>query len=287
SETENYTSASNTSTFVIEKAPVSIKLFLNGNEWTSNKTVTYPFDVNINGTINVSELQSNVKLYRNEQIVNNPFTGRLAVDNYTFKAEFSGNENYSSAISEEFVLTIQKNISKTFLSFDKSSPQVYGTSIIAYCSGTNPEASAKLYRNGIDVTSEIGKAVVLGAGTYNYVCNVSETENYTSASNTSTFVIEKNKFDLDLMLNGIKSNITVNEGTIVNITAIIKNVNITSDIELYINDSFIKREKSLLYYSFNTIGLSGIHKIIANVSGNENFTEDQKIYYITVLQDTT
>ncbi|MEM5820012.1 MAG: hypothetical protein QXO19_03915, partial [Candidatus Aenigmatarchaeota archaeon] len=46
--------------FTINKADTSIKLYLNGNEWTNDISVTYPFDVDVNGVINVSSLQSEV-----------------------------------------------------------------------------------------------------------------------------------------------------------------------------------------------------------------------------------
>ena len=77
------------------------------------------------------------------------------------------------------------------LVFDKNSPQTYGTSINATCKVITGEGSAVLYRDGVDVSSENGKDVVLGAGTYNYECNYTETQNYTSSTNQSTFIINK------------------------------------------------------------------------------------------------
>ncbi|MEM5820013.1 MAG: hypothetical protein QXO19_03920, partial [Candidatus Aenigmatarchaeota archaeon] len=285
SETENYTYASVSKSAIIHKADTSIKLYLNGNEWTNDISVTYPFDVDVNGVINVSSLQSEVKLYRNGNLVSNPFNGRLSAGTYEFVASFSGNENYSASSSNTRKLTIEKNTTEIFLEITPNETS-YGNSIKASCYSTNPEASIKLYRNGIDVTNENGKDVVLGAGDYEYVCNVSETENYTYASVSKSAIIHKAKPDLILMLNGIKSNITITEGNIVNITAILENINITPDINLYINDNLIKTEKSPLIYYYDTFDKIGIQKIVANISETENYTDEQKVLYVNVIKDT-
>jgi len=63
---------------------------------------------------------------------------------------------------------------------------------MASCSCKNPDNDAKLYRNGVDVTSsENGTTVLLPAGNHSYTCNVSETENYTAASDLFTYQVNK------------------------------------------------------------------------------------------------
>ncbi len=108
--------------------------------------------------------------------------------NYRWFANDSlGNVNNT----ETGTYTINKATSQTSLIFDKTSPQTYGASINATCSVIIGEVSAVLYRDGVDVSSENGENIVLGAGTYNYECNYTETQNYTASTNQSTFIINK------------------------------------------------------------------------------------------------
>ncbi len=105
----------------------------------------------------------------------------------SYANDTTGNSNSTPS----FIYIVSKAPSTCSLTFDKTSPQTYPTQINASCSCTNPEANPKLYRNGTDVTNESNQLVTLPAGTWYYVCNVTETQNYTSASNSSTFIIEK------------------------------------------------------------------------------------------------
>ncbi len=115
----------------------------------------------------------------------------LAAGTYTYRwhgQDEAGNRNST----EEETFTVLQASSSCTLSFDKSSPQTYGTSITAECACTNPETDGLLWRDGTDVTgSEDGSAVSLAAGSYDYACNSSETQNYTSATDSGVFVIDK------------------------------------------------------------------------------------------------
>ncbi|MCX8159245.1 MAG: Ig-like domain-containing protein, partial [Candidatus Pacearchaeota archaeon] len=169
-------------------------------------------------------------------------------------------------------VTIDKAISRCYLSFDKTSPQNYGNVINASCYCTNQEASAKLYRNGIDVTSsENNKFVLLGAGNYNYVCNVSATQNYTNASNSSLFVINKAPTTTNLFINGNANNLTISYGTLTNVTAI-TDVGI---VTLY-RDGNIVNNPEIRVLS------AGIYNYSAINLGNENYSSSNKTLFLTV-----
>ncbi|GAG07499.1 unnamed protein product, partial [marine sediment metagenome] len=179
-ETDNYTSASNSSTYVINKFATIVNLSLNGAE--DNLTVTYPASVTAAYSTNVLT----ATMYRNGTNVsdenNTPVV--LATGTYNYTVINPGNENYSGS-SKIFFATIQQNTSICSLTFDPVSPVNYSTQVNVSCGCTNPESAATLYKNGTNVTSENNQFVSLAAGSYQYVCNVTETANYTSALNSS------------------------------------------------------------------------------------------------------
>ncbi|MGB9707804.1 MAG: hypothetical protein ACPLXC_00545 [Candidatus Pacearchaeota archaeon] len=108
--------------------------------------------------------------------------------------------------------------STCYLSFNPQSPVTYGTLTNASCYCTNPEAPARLWRDGLNIDSENNQFVLLGAGTYNYECNVSETQNYKNASATAIYVVNRANHTIHLALNGNESNLSVPINTITNVT---------------------------------------------------------------------
>ncbi len=85
-----------------------------------------------------------------------------------------------------------KNISTCSLTFDPPgpTPPVYGTPVNTSCSCDNPEASAVLTRNGLDVTlTENDQFVNLSAAAHDYECSVIETTNYMNATTGSVIYI--------------------------------------------------------------------------------------------------
>ncbi|MEM7813796.1 MAG: tandem-95 repeat protein [Candidatus Aenigmatarchaeota archaeon] len=130
-------------------------------------------------------------------------------------SDTSGNRNSTGPLSYE----IYKAASACSLTFDLASPQTYGTPITATASCTNPEASAQLWRDGIDVTAtENGVAVVLAAREHSYVANVSETANYLGASASGSFAVDKAASSVNLLLNGLDGDVTADRLSTVTIT---------------------------------------------------------------------
>ena len=77
------------------------------------------------------------------------------------------------------------------LTLSPSSPTTYGTQTTVTCSATY--GTANLYRNDTLVNSEKSVAVTLSAGNWSYVCNVSATANYSSASSSAYYMVQKAK----------------------------------------------------------------------------------------------
>jgi len=165
----------------------------------------------------------------------------LSADTYNYKwyAEDTTNSLYDS---ETVSYTVNKASSSCSLSFDPSSPIDYGNAFKALCScsGASDEGgTTKLYRNDTDVTSENNTNVTLGAGTYNYVCNVTSTQNYTSASDSANYVI--NPIDAGLSLSSTAGwLIYENEETVLECSA-----TTNASVKLKIEDSFVSNPYTL------------------------------------------
>jgi len=137
------------------------------------------------------------------------YTPSLAeIGQHTVKVVVS--DTRGGTASKEWKVNVIKMQSSCSLIFIPESSISYDQQpFIVECSCTNPEAPAELWRNGENVTEEIGKAVTLAAGTYSYVCNVSETEHYFGASNSSSYIINKSEHTAHLALNGNEADLTI------------------------------------------------------------------------------
>jgi hypothetical protein len=199
SQTTNYTSAENTSSFTISKAPTSITLYLNGTEWTSLQATNYPNVTNVTATINVSALQSSVGLERNgysPEIVSNPDVARLAYGYWNYTAYFLGNANYSASQNASQLILINKGTPTLTLSASPSwaPTDAQATTVTCSASSQNNEVSAILYRNDTDVNStQNGIAQLYSSGVYNFTCNSTVTTNYTAASTSQTMTVTGTK----------------------------------------------------------------------------------------------
>ncbi|MBU0456662.1 MAG: LamG domain-containing protein [Nanoarchaeota archaeon] len=187
--------------------------------------------------------------------------------------------------TDQWSFTIAQITSTCSLAFDQTSPQNYSTQINASCSCTNAESSATLYRNNTDVTStENNQLTTLPAGTWNYTCNVSSIQNYTSASNSSLFIINQLASQVNLTLNNSKSNITVQNGTVIDL-----NCSLTTgegSIYLYNNGSLINSGSSPLGNSttFNNLGL---YNITCLYSETQNYSSSSETYWVNVESSPT
>jgi hypothetical protein len=127
------------------------------------------------------------------------------------------------------------------LSFNPESPIVYGQMLKAYCSCNNPEAQTEMWRDGVNVTNEIGLPVLLAAkpSGYLYICNVSETQNYANASTEALYIIHKANHTAHLALNGVEANVEVVYPTLINATGWLEINQATNNAVLLRNGSVV------------------------------------------------
>lgn len=193
------------------------------------------------------------------------------------------NQNYSSSSDETTYIIIKAN-SSTSLEFDPASPQVYGINVNATCSLNVGQGIAYLSRNGINVDAEEnGINVILPAGNNNYSCSYSSTANYTGSTNTSIYVITQATPDINLTLDGVDSNITIDQGQSINISAIIKTGDADNPLIIYIDGEIINNGTDPISNITEFIN-SGEYNITSIYGESQNYTEISQSWYVTVIE---
>ncbi len=262
--------------------------------WSNNKTSvnsysnyiknnTYQF--NITWTDNVAVDKVFIEhdfegLLRNYSVLNNGNEyyyniSDLAAGNYQYRwyaNDTSGNLNLTPIFNYQINKSNNPSIS---LVFNPSSPVIYGTSINASCSSSNPETSAtSLFRNSVDVTPENNLFVLLGANSYSYECRTPNTQNFTSSVFVSGYTINKASNSVNLYLNSLlNQNININYPQQLNATG----TSSARVMSLYRNGISINNENGL-----NITLIPGTYSYKINSTGNQNYTENSTGLTFTV-----
>jgi hypothetical protein len=102
---------------------------------------------------------------------------------------------------------------------------VYGNSINQYCTAST---TCNIYRNDTSLSNNTNE--ILGAGTYFYTANISDSFNYTNWNDTSTLTISKATVSITSYNNGSTSDASYPRNSIINLTGTIDslyNVNLS------------------------------------------------------------
>lgn len=102
----------------------------------------------------------------------------------TYYINVSINDSSNNLNSSIYQVNVNQASQTAILNINESSPITYGTYINVSCNG-------ELFRNYVDVTSEIAESVLLGVGSYNYSCQLAESQNYSYNDDNQTFVVNQ------------------------------------------------------------------------------------------------
>lgn len=286
SESENYTTATNSTLVSITQNSSTFDFMnLTINDTESNQAFTYPSASNATGYNLIPELT--FSLYRDDILLGsiNPISdvSQFGAGLYVYTYNTSGNTNYSGA-SKQFNLTIGQATPSCLLTYDKTSPQIYETTIIPSCSCTDNSGIVSLYRNETDVnSSENNVAVTLPVGTWQYTCNTTGNVNYTNATVSDLFAIDKASSSISLYLNNTRGNKQyvkynyANFTALSNITGLV--VNITSNWSAYTPEP----TGTTLVYNTTQLSSVGTFNITGYTLGNANYSGSLETWYATVL----
>ncbi len=212
--------------------------------------------------------------------------------NNIFTSLWAGTHNYTCNISEtasyeydivEKEYSIVKNSTTCTLSFDPASPSDYETQLNASCGCTNTETSPSMFRNGTDITAEIDQYVVLPASHYEYVCNITSTQNYTIGSDSGTYIVTRKSGFINLSLEGNNANLSAERTQQINISAVL-DIPTTGYLELY-NNGVLFQEGNSPLENISYWNNEGTYNITAMYGGNENYTATYSTYFI-IVNDT-
>src|SRR3989344_4902177 len=211
--------------YSVNKALQSITPLLNGNN--ANLIITYPQQINASYSgINYTTITIKI----NDMIIDAARNYSWPAGSYIINYSAPSNQNYSS-FQDYLNLTTNKAPQTAILLINETSPIIYGRSINVTCNG-------ELFRNNINITSEKSKAILLGAGAYNYSCRLYESQNYSYGDDNQTFVVDKAVSTIEMYINGTAGNQTSYYGVQTNVSIVWGNSEQT--IILYkneINDS--------------------------------------------------
>lgn len=266
-------------TYIVNKETTILTLTASPSWSVINGTQT-----NVSCYANNNEVNSS--LWRNNTFISSSIGGvisdvqTLALGDHSYVCNTTGSQNYTAA-SESNILTVTlKNPSYCYLSFDPASGQTWPVSVNASCYCTNPEASAQLWRNGTNITDENNQYIVLAVGDYLYVCNVSETVDYASATNSSVYTIIKASSVVNLTLNGNDNDISIESGDYVNITGYLI-IPSSGYIKLYRNGSLINSGYNYLTnYSQYIIPYN--YNITVLYPATQNYSASYETHFINV-----
>ena len=177
--------------YTINKA-IPVLTFL-ANGVTENLTLTYSQQVNISaradyGTVGLDKDGANY-------LSNNGLNVTLAARSYIFRANITGNQNYTDVGYSYYNVTINKASQTALLTINETSPITYGVYINVTCNGN-------LYRDNNLINSEKSQSVLLGAGSYNYSCQLPENQNYSYNDDNQSFVVDKANPSLNMNITG-------------------------------------------------------------------------------------
>jgi hypothetical protein len=229
-------------------------------EWSTNSSIT-----------NYDSINSTCREYYTTKtdLAANP-------SGYSYKWYANDSSNAWGTLPSTY--TINRASRTADVTFDKSSSQTYGTALTTGCSisAASSDGTPKLYRNisgtDADITStEKDVPIVLPADDWKYICNITTGVNYSTATATEYFTIDKGTPTTNMALTLDGSSSTPQTRTYPNATNIQSSETNTGDsmitYTLYENGSTISN-------GAKTLGVADYNFTYA-VTSNQNYTIGQ------------
>ncbi len=191
-------------------------------------------------------------------------TPNLAVGNYYLNITINDtSDNINSTIFFVNVSKTDNPVTLLLLGLASNSSITFPQQFNATASGVG----IKIYRDGVDVTSENGLNISLGGGYYIYSVNATGNENYTTNSTGLTYSVNVSRAVGNglLFLNGVENNLTIGYGNETNATAISS----TGQTIVLYRDGINRTSENGLNVSLS----GGYYNYTAVVLTNNNYTE--------------
>lgn len=296
---QNYTSASITSTLIINKAPVNVDIYFSGNGTTiinNNYIIGFGKELNVTACTNITKteqiLSTNFKLYKDNTEVGTllpnkciEYLATLPVGHYYFNASFLGNENYTTFTRDPSVdvtapqysniktspsLPTTYNYDQTYqfnITWQTSNASVsdLDTVIIEHnFTGVLQNYTVTTYYGNADSAEYYYTFPSLSVGTYAYKWYANDTNGGWNSTPQYIFTISKATPTLSLFCTNTTypNNLTCTAS---------ENNNGDNDLtyNFYLNNSLISSGSSINYSKQLA---AGIYNLTYNTSGGQNYT---------------
>ncbi|KKL51476.1 hypothetical protein LCGC14_2295110, partial [marine sediment metagenome] len=187
----------------------------------------------------------------------------------------SGNTNNT----ENRTYTINQATTSLNLVITPSTSETYGTETTSTGSNCPSQLTCTLYRDGVAVSNP--DTVNLTAGTYNYTYNTTGNTNYTTDTNTTNLIINKETGVVFTYLDNSRANKTIEQFTEIYLNSTLETGSGT--IKLYNNGTLINQGTSPLS-NLTNFTATGLYNITTTYDGNENYTSAFETWYVNVTE---
>ncbi len=250
--------------YTVSKAIPIVTFLLNSA--ANNLSLTYLQQINASATTD----GGTIHLYRDGTNIDfeNSLNMILAAGYYTYRANVTGNQNYTDSSGLIFYANISKKdpSGNMNIALTPSSIVDYGTSTSATASEGNIGDLDLIYQLYKDSTLVANPNVAtLNAGIYNYIYNTTGGQNYSQGEFSVTLAVNKLDNAITLLINGASDNLTTNSSQQVNVTAYSE----SGTVSLFRNNTEVSAENSV-----NIILGEGDYQYYANSSGSTNYEEN-------------
>ena len=246
---------------------------------STSLALIYPMQTNFNCTADTAQVTP--LLFRNGLNVSNPDVQTLGVGSYNYTCNNTATQNYTAANAAGKNLTVSQSGNPVNLYLNGNQNQnvtiTYGTPSNATGTATT---GAALFRNGLNVSNPEIATLAANATGYAYKVNATGNANYSDNATGLTYYLFINKSTpvLNLSLNSLESNITIDAGTSILLNCSVSN---SGTINLYKNGTLINSGASPLS-NLTIFSNLGIYNITCIYSGDQNYTSASKTYYVNV-----
>jgi len=262
----NYQNVSDTWQFTINKANPTCVVFTSANTSYGN-TVT--------ATCGCGESEGITHMSRNGLFDDseNGVPTAIGAGLWNYVCNITTSQNYTTGSDSNYVTVYQVTPTCTLFTTGNTT---YSHTITATCGCAESEGTVHMYRDAALADVENGAPMLLGAGTYNYTCNITASQNYTVGIDTTTIGIAKLNSSMDVNINNgtahYNQNVTIVYGTNITVTA--------TSTNLY-------KDKASVANPYSDILGVGLYAFEGNHSGNANYTANSTIVYLNILPATS
>ncbi len=264
--------------------PTNASVYSFGAAYMFNVTVTFT-----NGSVVLTFDDANYTAKNTTIAIYNVTLSNLAAGTYPYNWSAYGNgTNHLFNMSNTYFYTINKSTLSGTLTYDTALTRNYdGTPTTFGISESNlgdGDVTYTINKNGVNKGVSDVEA---GAGNYIYILNTTGGTNYTSnvSMDTKTLTINQIASDVNLSLNNLRNNITINQGASIDLNCSMLTGDATAYLALYREGSLINNLTSPVGTT-STFSTLGVENITCIYQSTQNYTRSYETWFVNVTDLT-